>query len=288
MNRTASDPPSFVSRQVTEARRFYLNLNPSPSPKLTVACGGWESCAPDFHIERTDFPFLCIEFVAGGAGMLVLAGKEWPLRRGAVFSYGPGCVHRIESDPADPLRKYFLDFTGREGAGLLRAAGLAPGACRLAGNPDEVEQAFESLLETGRRDGPQAARIAALQAEVLLLTLGESVIPDGSHEQSFQTYLKCRACIEERFLEFTTAAQVAAACHVSPAYLSRLFARHGHETPYHALLRCRMRHAAALLDAGQMIVREVAEELGLDAFHFSRVFKRVHGVSPAEFLKRRG
>ena len=288
VNRTAAEPPSFVSRQVTEARRFYLNLNPPPGPKLTVVCGGWEACAPDFHVERADFPFLCVEFVAGGAGILILSGKEWPLRRGAVFSYGPGCAHRIESDPADPLRKYFLDFTGREGAGLLRAAGLSPGACRLAGNPDEVERAFESLLETGRRDGRQAARIAALQAEILLLTLGESVIPDGSHEQSFQTYLKCRACIEERFLEFTTAAQVAAACHVSPAYLSRLFARHGHETPYHALLRCRMRHAAALLDAGQMIVREVAEELGLDAFHFSRVFKRVHGVSPAEFLKRRG
>jgi AraC-like DNA-binding protein len=48
-----------------------------------------------------------------------------------------------------------------------------------------------------------------------------------------------------------------------------------------------MRHAAALLDGGKLIVREVAEQLGLDAFHFSRVFKRVHGVSPAEFLKRR-
>jgi AraC-like DNA-binding protein len=288
VNRPAAEPPSFVSRQVTEARRFYLNLNPPAGHKLTVVCGGWESCAADFRIERADFPFLCLEFVAGGAGTLVLGGNEWPLRRGAVFAYGPGCAHRIEGDPADPLRKYFVDFAGREGATLLRAAGLAPGACRLAGNPDEVEAAFEQLLDTGRRDGPQAARIAALQAEILLLTLADSVVPGDRGEQSFQTYVKCRNCIEERFLDFTTAAEVAAACHVSPAYLSRLFAKHGHETPYQFLLRCRMRHAAGLLDGGQKIVREVAEELGLDAFHFSRVFKRVHGVSPAEFLRRRG
>lgn len=288
MNRPAVEPPSFVSRQVTEARRFYLNLNPAAGHKLTVACGGWECCAPDFRIERPDFPFFCVEFVSGGRGKIVMPGIEAPLRRGAAFAYGPGCAHRIESDPDDPLRKYFLDFTGREGLSLLRAAGLAPGSCRLAGNPEDVEDAFEQLLDAGRRDGPQAPRIAALQAEILLLTLADSVAPGGSREQSFQTYVRCRTCIEERFLEFATAAAIAAACHVSPAYLSRLFARHGHETPYQFLLRCRMRHAAALLDGGQRIVREVAEELGLDAFHFSRVFKRVHGVSPAEFLRRRG
>lgn len=288
MDRTAVEPPSFVSRQVTEARRFYLDLNPSAGHALTVVCGGWESCAPDFRVERADFPFLCVEFVAGGSGTLLLAGKEWLLRRGAVFSYGPGCGHRIESDAADPLEKYFLDFSGRAGRDLLRAAGLAPGACRLAGNPEEVGRAFEQVLEAGHQAGPRAARIATLQAEVLLLTLGESVVAGAGREQSYQTFLRCRACIEERFLEFATAAEVAAACHVHPAYLSRLFSLHGHETPYHALLRCRMRHAAALLDGGRMIVREVAESLGLDAFHFSRVFKRVHGVSPAEFLKRRG
>lgn len=288
VDRNAVEPPSFVSRQVTEARRFYLDLNPPAGHALAVVCGGWESCAADFRVERADFPFLCVEFVAGGSGMLWLAGKEWPLRRGAVFSYGPGWAHRIESDPADPLEKYFLDFSGRLGRDLLRAAGLAPGSCRGAGDPDEVERAFEQVIESGNRSGPQAGRIAALQAEILLLTLAESMVAGGGRDQSYQTFLKCRGCIEERFLEFTTAAEIAAACHVHPAYLSRLFSLHGRETPYHALLRCRMRHAAALLDGGRMIVREVAESLGLDAFHFSRVFKRVHGVSPAEFLKRRG
>ena len=282
------EPPSFVSRQVTEARRFYLDLNPSAGHGLAVVCGGWEACAPDFRVERADFPFLCVEFVAGGTGSLQLAGKNWPLRRGVVFSYGPGCGHRIECDPADPLEKYFLDFSGRAGRDLLRNAGLSPGSCRSAGNPDEIGRAFEQMLEAAKHRGPQAMKISALQAEILLLTLAESMIAGGGREQSHQTFLKCRTCIEERFLELTSAAEVAAACHVSPAYLSRLFSLHSHETPYHALLRCRMRHAAALLDGGGMIVREVAESLGLDAFHFSRVFKRVHGVSPAEFLKRRG
>lgn len=282
------EPPSFVSRQVREARRFYMNLNPAKGHRLTVVCGGWECCAPDFRVERTDFPFLCVEFVAGGSGKLILEGKEWPLRRGTLFSYGPDCPHRIEANQEDPPVKYFLDFCGREGLDLLGQGGLLPGSCRIAANAEELEEAFEQLLATGKKAGPRAERIASLQAEILLLHLGESAPAEGGREQSFQTYLKCRRCIEERFLEFSTATEVAAACHVSTAYLSRLFALHGHEPPYHLLLRCRMSHAAARLDGGDKIVREVAEELGLDPFHFSRVFKRVHGVSPAEFLKRRG
>jgi AraC-like DNA-binding protein len=282
------EPPSFVSRQVRRARRFYLNLNPHRGHKLAVICGGWEHCRPDFRMERADFPFLCIEFVAGGKGTVTLDGKEHPLHRGSVFSYGPGCPHRIVADPDDPPLKYFLDFSGREGLELLRAAGLAPGNCRTTGEAEEVEEAFEQILASGDKSGPQTERIVALKAEILLRTLAGSVAAGGGREQSYQTFLKCRDCIETRFLEFATAAEVAAACHVHPAYLSRLFALHGHESPYHTLLRHRMRHAAALLDGGGRIVREVADELGLDPFHFSRVFKRVHGLSPAEFLKRRG
>jgi AraC-like DNA-binding protein len=287
MDSNAVEPPSFVSRQVRQARRFYFNLNPRPGDKLTVVCGGWEHCRPDFRVERPDFPFLCVEFVAGGKGTVTLGGRDRPLQRGSVFSYGPGCPHRITADPDDPPLKYFLDFSGREGLELLKAAGLGPGNCRATGEAEEVEEAFEQLLASGRRSGPQAERIVALKAEILLRTLTGSVAAGGGREQSYQTFLKCRDCIETCFLEFSTAAEVAAACHVHPAYLSRLFALHGHESPYHTLLRHRMRHAAALLDGGGRIVREVADELGLDPFHFSRVFKRVHGVSPAEFLKRR-
>ena len=75
---------------------------------------------------------------------------------------------------------------------------------------------------------------------------------------------------------------------MSPGYLSRLFQRFGHGSPYEHLTRKRMVHAAELLDSGHLLVREVAERLGMDPFHFSRVFKRIHGLSPAQFIRRHG
>jgi len=104
--------------------------------------------------------------------------------------------------------------------------------------------------------------------------------------QAFQTFVRCRSFLDEHFLEVATAEEAAEACHLDPAYASRLFARFGHGSFYDYLLRRKMTWAADLLADGRLIVREAAEELGMNAFHFSRVFKRVHGISPSNFLQR--
>jgi hypothetical protein len=45
--------PDFVSRQVTEARRFFLNLNPDRHASLEVVSGGVERMGPDYVVQRT-------------------------------------------------------------------------------------------------------------------------------------------------------------------------------------------------------------------------------------------
>jgi hypothetical protein len=109
----AKTPPTFFSPQVLEARRFYLDLAPASSKPLAVVCGGWERCAPDYAIHRPTFPYYSIEFVVRGKGTLSLAGRDFAVLPGVVFSYGPGIAQKITTDAADPLVKYFVDFTGR-------------------------------------------------------------------------------------------------------------------------------------------------------------------------------
>lgn len=279
--------PPFVSRQVAESRRFYLDLNPEPHAKLAVVCGGWEQCSPDYGIHRRDFPYLCLEFVAAGRGEIELPGIRHDLRRGSAFTYGPGCEHRISNDPAQPLSKYFVDFSGRTALALLKECRMIPGTAFDGGDAERVEAAFLRLIETGLNPGPSQTRIVALELEILLLELAGTRIDSPGHGQSYQTFVRCRDYLDQHALALATAEEAAAACSIDPAYLSRLFSRHAHESPYRYLLRRKMTHAADLLDRGGRIVREVAQELGMDPFHFSRVFKRILGVSPSDFIRRR-
>ena len=64
--------PDFFSNQVLEANRFYLNTQSQKNQKLKVVCGGREHCQPGYRIDRSDFPFYSIEFVASGRGQLFL------------------------------------------------------------------------------------------------------------------------------------------------------------------------------------------------------------------------
>jgi len=281
---------SFMSTQVEDARRFYLDARGAgeSAGRLAAVCGGWERCAADYRMGRRNFPYPALELVGGGRGKLTLAGRGYALSRGVVFSYGPGVAHAIATHPQDRLSKYFVNFSGRGALAALRGAGLAPGTCQAVAATEEIQAVFEQLLVVGRRGTAAAARIAGLQVEMLLLMIAEARAPRATRaRQAFQTFRRCRDYLEEHFLELDTAEQAAEACHVAPAYLSRLFTRFAGQAPYRFLMRLKMNHAATLLEEGRLIVREAAETFHMDPFHFSRAFKRVHGFSPMAFLQAR-
>lgn len=288
MPRSSSPPPPFIARAVQKARRFYLDLNPDLRKDLCVICGGWELCAPHYHLRREGFPYLLIEFVAGGKGQLKFGDTSYALGRGSVFSYGPGDAHTLKTDPSDHLSKYFVGFAGRKALALMKSHAFSPGTCRTAVEPAEVQAAFERILAEGARSTNNTAQITALQLRVLILKLSSTSESCDPHYHSYQSFVRCRTFLDKHFFKVSTARAAAAACHISPAYASRLFACFGRESFYGYLMKKRMAWAAELLDSGQLLVREAAERLEMDAFHFSRVFKRVHGIAPSNFLRRAG
>lgn len=277
-----------MSRQVAEARRFYLEPSRGDAQGPAVVCGGWERSAADYEIQRNGFPYLSLEFVAGGRGTLRMNGRTHALARGTVFAYGPGVAHAITTHPVDRLSKYFVNYAGRGAAAALEAAGLAPGDCHAVAAVDEVQAAFEQLLFAGRRGTRTAGKIAALQGQILLLLVSEVRLPSSQRTNAaLGTFVRCQRYLEEHFLALTTAEEMAEACHVAPAYLSRLFLRFAGQPPYRFLMRLKMHHAATLLEEKRLLVREAADALGMDAFQFSRAFKRVHGLSPLAFVQSR-
>ena len=71
---------------------------------------------------------------------------------------------------------------------------------------------------------------------------------------------------------------------ISPSYLTRLFHDRVGTSPSKYLTDYRMNMARKLLMDSQLSVREIAERVGYpDPFHFSKSFKNLFGVSPAQY-----
>lgn len=93
--------------------------------------------------------------------------------------------------------------------------------------------------------------------------------------------------INEHVDEKITLNQLSDVFNISPNYLSILFSKYNDmgfiDYVNHAKIEC----AKEMLDEGTLKIYEISDKLGYEsAFYFSRVFKKVEGVSPRDYINR--
>ncbi len=277
----------FISTQITSGEYYYLNMTPKKTEPSAVVCGGREQCSPDYRIERHSFKFHAIEFVAAGRGTLTMDGRTYELKPGMIFCYGPRRPHMIETDAEFPLLKHFVDFTGDELTHLLKSTILGKGQPLFTARPFRIRNTFENLIATGNTQSRNRDTLCALLLRLLIVMIDDTATDMASASTlAWQTYLRCRQHIERHFLRIESVQDAAEQCNIDKAYLARLFKRFAEEPPGRLIARLKMNKAAELLGNRDMLVREVAEEVGfVDPYHFSRVFKRVYGIPPETFTR---
>lgn len=281
--------PDYFATQVISAQRFHLRLSPGREQRGSVVSGGCEICAPDYDLRRAGFQFLTLELVIQGAGAITLGNQEYPLTPGTAFIYGGEVPHRINVHPVKGLTKHFIATTGREVSEWISEAGLRnPSVFQVRGLP-ELTRIFESITAVGRGDRASRQRLCLASVQHLIMRLGDLMTQsEGDRLLALSTYRRCRVMIEEGCLRFQSVQEIAAACHVAPEYLCRLFKRFRRQSPFQYLQSLKMNRAVELLHEGKQTVRQVAEEVGFsDPYHFSRAFKRIYGLPPSRLLPNR-
>ncbi len=279
--------PGFISRKVSGARYFFLNLAPDAPGPLNVACGGRETSKENYKIARRDFPYYAIEFVVKGRGRLNLNDRRFTLASGAVFTYGPDIPHEIVTRQKTPLTKYFIDFSGEQAAALLEKYSLGPGKMVWVSEPETVAGIYEQMLENGRMHTQYSFDICRKLLELLVIKIAENFRSQSEyHSPAYQTYLRCCSCLEENAHDLYSLSDIAKVCYIDRSYLCRIFKRFSNFSPYQKLLRLKMGRAAERLMNSDELIKQIAIKLGFsDPYHFSHSFKRVYGVSPSDFRK---
>lgn len=147
------------------------------------------------------------------------------------------------------------------------------GVTRFLLKPSKMDELHEALSAMKERLDKLPSDAAAGEDEPCL----------DRHAGSFIVN-QATAYIEEHYAQKLTLQEVADKCYVSQWHLSKLINKYTGNTFYELLNNVRIEKAKALLNDPKLKIGDIVDMVGYsDAAHFSRVFKRIVGVSANEY-----
>ena len=249
---------------------------------------GYEECSPEYIIERNDFPFWTLEFVAGGHGFYREGRTVRRLRHGSVFTYGPNVSQYFGNEPERPFRKYFMVYGGQGFPSAWRNAGIRPGEMLTLGAVASLVSVFDQMLDEGQQNDAQTVQVVSGLQEVLLALIARHHgAASGEKSGSRKAYDLAMDILLREYRTLHALSDLAERSGYTAEYLCRIFKKYHGDSPYQVLLHRKMSAAWLLLRAGQIQVGAVAQEMGYsDQLHFSRVFRKIMGCAPSSVQAR--
>ena len=251
-------------------------------------------------------PFWTLDYVYSGSGLHRLGSERQPwIRRkpGEAHLHAPGCPYweDLRLDPGQVVESAYIVFEWNrpqslrwdDGAGENASGGTPPRSMRFHDPHGRLGRLLETLAALGRDRGEEAfweAQAMLFQALAMLLA-SCPVEPDlrlimsTDSETGEPDFLRrVDHYLQQHLAQTVTLDAVARYLHVSPSTLSHRYRERTGRSPMAALVRKRVDLAKLMLTKGHSL-KTIAEAAGFcDAFHLSKTFKRLEGVSPNRYL----
>lgn len=242
------------------------------------------------HWQDVDFSdeWSRLYLIDGGRGRVCHHGREFVLRPGRAYLIPAGTVFSYACER--PLDQHWVHFSAFLPGGIPLFAMLDPDYEITLAEVGHVRWMFTRLEALAAEQGPAAD----LEKTGLLLQLVAAFLKSASREQLAEqrkAYLRFRetlAYIETHLGEPLRIGMLARLAHLERTYFSRLFHERLGVRSAEYVIRRRVERAKARLWGTDDTLQAVAESLGFtDAFHLSKCFKRLTGMTPSGFRSLR-
>jgi len=235
--------------------------------------------APEDHL------MMCLD----GNGYVVVNEKKSHLRAGELLIIPRNCRHTYWAAEDEPWSIYWMHFRGEDSSYYVdRIPQVAEPVAIDKAAQSEAIRLFRDCLETLEGGYTLPTLIYAAQSAKHILSVllfRNSVLPMKQRSESQR--LDCDAVIEymrSRLHEAVRLEEFAREASLSVSHFSEMFRDQVHQSPMSYFTQLKIRAACRLLDLTRKPVKVVAMETGYtDPYYFSRVFKKVMGISPDKY-----
>lgn len=265
----------FVKRSYKISVKENLSLN--------VYNTGYQRCEAAYTWGPGTRDHYLFHYVTQGKGTLSTPEGEVRVESGGLFLIRPGELTAYTADPEDPWVYYWVGFNGTEAHRLVNLTGFAHGERLLY--PENGDAIREQLTRITNARGSTPAHEARMLGYLYLFLGGLMSLSGGEKPTTSKQYVdKAVRFIGRNYSRDITICDVADFVGISESHLYRVFSREFSMAPAQFLMRYRIGEAAAMLRNTGLAIGEIAASVGFrDPLYFSRVFKRIKGVSPREY-----
>jgi len=248
-------------------------------------------CNSNWHVPVAAWNTHNLMLIESGAGIAITDEVRHELKPGVIIYHSPGQSFGYETSLINPLHVYGINFHLAQlsidadscHSSMLSCLPL-DSYCNL-NNPDKFYRLFEELAacwDFSRQQNLLKCR------SMLMNIIHELILYFQMHERtSKEQYIIDTVCayMEKNYSKKITLENLANLVNLNPTYLGYVFKTCMRMTPIEYLNQLKICTASKLLQEGCSI-SEAAFITGFnDPFYFSKVFKKIKGISPREFTK---
>lgn len=283
--------PSLFHGNLVNSNRIIYTPSPFAKDSLIHLQETGQLQAKQPHTSRRENLLSYLFFVVlDGNGILTYDGHEYTLSAGdCVFLDCRKLYSHCSSDKLWTLK--WVHFYGPNMNSIYEKYLQRGGAsCFSSEHIGEYKQLLQQIFELASSDSyVKDMEINERLSALLTLLMKESWHPDTAspHSSGKRNLREIKDYIDLNYTQKITLDNLAQQFFINKFYLTRLFKEQFGISVNNYLLQVRTTQAKQLLRFTDLSIEQISQKCGMeDANYFSRMFKKIEGITPGEYRKR--
>lgn len=267
------------------------NLNHSSMDLYLSSCG-IQNCFGGHWYGPGKRDSYILHFVSDGKGIFRCFGKTYELSRGDVFLVKPDTEVYYQADENNPWSYMWVGFNGIKAESYLESAGLAGESVttKCENIPIIFSCVQQMIMYRHLTLANELKRESALLQilSVLMEEYKDTLPKEKRYDYPYQIYVNQAVdYIQRNYKSNIKINELAAYIGIDRSYLTSIFKNATHYSPQEYLMNYRMEKAKNMLKNENIKISQVAQAVGyFDQLSFSKMFRKLVGVSPSEYRKQ--
>jgi AraC family transcriptional regulator of arabinose operon len=259
----------------------------NPDHVFHLEMAGISYCDNTYRIERTNCPFVALEYIVRGKGTLVINGLTFQPEKGDAYILHKDSAHEYFADAQDPWIKIWFAARGPLIDHLIQLYNLQ---CFYHIQDCNLETLFQEILDTVRVQKQNYILLnqtVSILVHRVIIDIAAKVARHRTLDKSPEAF-KLKQYLDNHVESDVSIQDLSHHIRRSPSQTIRIFKKEFGIPPYEYLVRRRIETAKLLLYHTGIPIKQIAYKLKFcDEHYFSNVFRARTGMSPSGFRKRR-